>query len=267
MMIGSARSWSFGIEGADSMTLGTTMRPPLALPLPIALVCSLISGFSGCTPDPSDDDGGGGEWIDEDGDGSPSSHDCDDGDPDTYPFADELCDGVDNDCDGHVPGVEHDSDGDGFRGCEGDCDDSRDYVYPGAAELCNGADEDCDGSPAADEADWDGDGFMICEGDCNDFDDEVNPDGYDDILVGAFYEDTAGQDAGAVYLVFGPVAPGVHSLATADVKFLGEDQSDGAGESVACAGDVDGDGQLDVLIGARSEDSGGFDAGAVYLIL
>jgi MYXO-CTERM domain-containing protein len=84
---------------------------------------------------------------DEDGDGiTICGGDCDDGDPGTYPGAEELCDGVDNDCDSDVPEDEADSDGDGWSGCEGDCDETDAGVFPGAEEICdNGVDEDCDG--------------------------------------------------------------------------------------------------------------------------
>ncbi len=101
---------------------------------------------------------------DADGDGWGSLEtgglDCDDTDPDVFPGAPELLDGMDNDCDGVVdPGQEEptpapadsstppaDADGDGFTVAEGDCDDRFDDVYPGAADLCgDGVDQDCSG--------------------------------------------------------------------------------------------------------------------------
>ncbi len=61
------------------------------------------------------------------------------------PEATELCNGLDDDCDGSVPVNENDSDEDGVRICEGDTVDNDSSVYPGASELCDGKDNDLDG--------------------------------------------------------------------------------------------------------------------------
>jgi len=96
--------------------------------------------------------------------------DCDDGDAAVNPAATELCDGVDNDCDGTVDEadaadaatwyIDTDSDGygssaysqlacaqpSGFVSDNADCDDGDAATHPGASELCDGADNDCDGT-------------------------------------------------------------------------------------------------------------------------
>ncbi|MCB9741039.1 MAG: putative metal-binding motif-containing protein [Alphaproteobacteria bacterium] len=108
-----------------------------------------------------------GSPTDEDGDGYDVETDCDDTDPAVNPEAEELCDGVDNDCDGDVDGGAADAsewfadaDGDGYGdpgigqlACEApdgyvadstDCDDANVETYPGAAERCEELDNDCD---------------------------------------------------------------------------------------------------------------------------
>jgi hypothetical protein len=95
---------------------------------------------------------------------------------------------------------------------------------------------------------------------------DVNGDGRDDLLVGCASEDTASSGAGAAYLLYGPVVVS-GSLATADAKLLGESSDDATGYTVAGAGDVNGDGTADILIGAHGDDDGGSDAGAALLLL
>ncbi|MCK6519811.1 hypothetical protein L6R49_00060 [Myxococcota bacterium] len=127
---------------------------------------------------------------DEDDDGFELEDDCDDQDAAVFPGAVELCDGLDNDCDGGVdeepsdaPSWYSDLDGDGYgdpsggvTACEapsgliaegGDCDDGDAEVNPDAAEVCDGQDNNCDGladgEDAADASAWhyddDGDGY------------------------------------------------------------------------------------------------------------
>ena len=101
---------------------------------------------------------------DEDGDGvTLCGGDCDDDDPDVFPGAEEVCDGLDNDCDGVVADDEVDEDGDGWSTCDGDCDDADAGANPDAEEICdNAVDEDCDGVAdecyPADDDDDDDDG-------------------------------------------------------------------------------------------------------------
>lgn len=79
-------------------------------------------------------------------------------------------------------------------------------------------------------------------------------------------EDLGGVDSGAAYVALGPVS-GTMYLSAVDLVLEGETDDDDAGGAVAFAGDVNGDGFDDILVGAEDEDTGGLDAGAVYLVL
>ena len=103
--------------------------------------------------------------LDADNDGYFSDEDCDDSSSSVNPGVPELCDGIDNNCDGQIDEdvmttFYADVDEDGFgntdvvsQACEAppgytpisnDCDDNNDEVYPAAPELCDGLDNDCD---------------------------------------------------------------------------------------------------------------------------
>ena len=101
---------------------------------------------------------------------------------------------------------------------------------------------------------------------------DVNGDGYDDLIIGA---DGAGSDAGATYVVYGgasaPGTDGVLDLGALDgtngFTLTGIDASDLSGRSVSSAGDVNGDGYDDLIIGAANADPNGVDrAGETYIV-
>jgi subtilisin-like proprotein convertase family protein len=72
--------------------------------------------------------------TDIDGDGELNPTDCDDYDPEVYTGQTEVCDGVDNNCDGAID-EGFDGDDDGFTTCAGDCQDDNPAVFPTVAEA------------------------------------------------------------------------------------------------------------------------------------
>jgi len=118
--------------------------------------------------------------TDNDGDGYNQSNpvecgilDCDDTNASIYPGAPEICNGVDDDCNGTIDDG-FDKDGDNYTTCGGDCDDTNASIHPGAIEICNGLDDDCNGI-VDDGFDIDADGWTTCNEDCDDYDRFINP--------------------------------------------------------------------------------------------
>ena len=116
--------------------------------------------------------------------------DCQDDEAAIYGGAEEICDGLDNDCDGILgdgnDGTpdENDSDDDGYLGCDDDCEDNQGLIHPGAMEGCDGVDSDCDGALGSDELDLDGDSYSVCGGDCEEGVASVNPGALEELCDG-----------------------------------------------------------------------------------
>jgi hypothetical protein len=135
---------------------------------------------------------------DVDEDGAPASVDCDESDPDRFPGNAEVCDHVDNDCDGHVD-EGFDQDHDGWPACW-ECNDLNPAQHPGLPESCNGLDDDCNGLTDDGFADLDQDGYGVGCGDCEDGDPAIHPgagdppDGVDNDCDGTVDNGMAWQD-------------------------------------------------------------------------
>ena len=132
----------------------------------------------------ADGDGHGSLFINQRQCDQPSGYvedntDCNDSEPNTHPGLAEVCDFIDNDCDGAVDEADavdavsyyFDADGDGYGNIDGltlacplnqpgnhvtnaeDCNDTDPGQNPAALEQCNGEDDDCDGSTDEDNGD------------------------------------------------------------------------------------------------------------------
>jgi len=122
------------------------------------------------------------------------------------------------------------------------------------------------------------DGFRIIGGDDSDFSahsvagaGDVNGDGFEDIVIGAHGSDLGGRGAGASYVFFGKAGGfgKTINLSTLDgtngFRILGAENYDQSGYSVAAAGDVNGDGFDDVIVGSPSAPNG-LGTGAAFVV-
>ena len=301
-----------------------------------------------------------------------NADDCKDDDAEVYPGAPEHCDGLDENCNGTLDDnavdadtwyADWDQDGfgsdsltkdsceppDGFIATGGDCNDFDFFVKPTADELCDRIDNNCDGEVDEDsavdastwfeDADADGygdaestkvacwlpDGYSAADTDCNDESYEINPgveeicrdgidnncngegdhcsvsawetyndasfsvkgpsssdylgqdvamadmdgDGKMDLIMGAYYADVNGESySGGIFIEYGNDKYKLGSVKASSgmPAFAGDERYSYAGRSVASAGDVNGDGYEDIIYGGYGDDTGGSSAGIAHLV-
>ena len=101
---------------------------------------------------------------------------------------------------------------------------------------------------------------------------DVDGDGIDDLVIGAEGTDHNGDDSGSVHVIFGkrggfdPVVDVFDLNGDNGFRIDGAAENDKFGTSVSAAGDVDGDGLADVVVGATGVATNGMLAGASYII-
>jgi Ca2+-binding RTX toxin-like protein len=100
---------------------------------------------------------------------------------------------------------------------------------------------------------------------------DVNGDGFDDLIVGAFRDDPNGYNSGASFVVFGKANGSKVELSdveagTGGFIIKGVSERDFSGESVSSAGDVNGDGFGDLIVGAKDDDPNGMTSGASFVV-
>lgn len=172
---------------------------------------------------------------DEDGVVGYLGQDCAPEDASVYPGAAELCDGLDQDCDGSPDADEVDWDTDGYRKCDEDCNDQNAAIHPEVPEQCNGVDDDCDKSTDEDLTTlW----YRDADGDGHGADPEVNstpedgqpletsackkPDGY------ASSDDDCDDNESTMYVGSSPVCDGLDNDCDGELDEASSDQ-DGDG--------------------------------------
>ena len=96
---------------------------------------------------------------------------------------------------------------------------------------------------------------------------DFDGDGVPDALIGAPYDDDGATNGGSAALLLGGSLSGAVDYDDADAVLAGASANDYAGTAVAFAGDFDGDGYDDALIGAPYSDEGTSNGGAVHLVL
>ncbi len=99
----------------------------------------------------------------------------------------------------------------------------------------------------------------------------MNGDGLDDLIVGARWDDPNGDRSGASFVVFGKADGTAVELSDIEAGIggfviNGVSANDQSGFSVSTAGDVNGDGFDDLIVGARRDDPNGSYSGASFVV-
>ena len=101
---------------------------------------------------------------------------------------------------------------------------------------------------------------------------DINGDGLADLIVGAWSADPNGSNSGSSYVVFGQSTPFAATLALSSLNGSNGFRLDGAAasnrsdRSVSAAGDINGDGLGDLIVGAFHADPNGSDSGSSYVV-
>jgi MYXO-CTERM domain-containing protein len=173
-------------------------------------------------------------------------------------------DGAPADYYGYAVSGAGDLNGDGYDdvvvGAPYDGDNGRDsgsaYVYYGSATGIDRASEDkltaSDGAPS-DKFGYDVSGAGDLDG-----------DGYDDLVVGAVGSDDNGSASGSAYVYYGS-ATGIDGASVAKLTASDGAADDDYGSSVSGAGDLNGDGFDDLVVGASADDDKASDSGSAYI--
>ena len=257
--------------------------------------CYLDDDNDGYRPDPTSTQASADDDCDDNNEATSSEPvgDCDDNDNSINPGATELCDGDDNDCDGITDEddaadadtwyVDADGDGDGdfntsdvecyqpsgYVSNSDDCDDSEPDAYSGAPIICNDgiADNDCDTVDDAECLFEDMDlsssdviltgpsgmqmGYVLSAGDITGY-------GSVDLLIGGFVGDGA-------YIVEGVISSDL-TLGASGTHAITGTAGEQTGYASSVVGDVDNDGNTDILIGAYTSDETTVNGGVAYLM-